>query len=177
MIRPSFPSVAVMSVILASFVLEARSGREILEGRGSGSLSDNSSMRAFRIAQEMPRGLKEGRLKRRRSSLMRRVPILRVLAMVGSGMSGVGVYSGRMEWKVEISVVGGAFLDGIRYEDAAGLVKIFLEVAILEKLELVRCFGKVEMRRRVMSLWEGFEALLMLNILLLACIGGRLGQS
>ena len=98
-----------MSVILASFALEARSGREIFEGRGSGSLSDSSSMIAFRIAQEMPRGLNEGRLKRRRSSLMRRVPILRVFAMVGRGISGVGVYSGRMEWKVEISVVDGTF--------------------------------------------------------------------
>ena len=104
--------------------------------------------------------------------MMRRVPILRVFAMVGRGISGVGVYSGRMEWKVEISVVDGTFSDGIRYEDAAGLVKIFLEVAILEKLELMRGFGRVEMRRRVMNLWEGFEALLMLNILLLACIGG-----
>jgi len=60
-IRPNLPSVAVMSVICASLALAARSGREMLEGSGSGRDSESSEIRALRIAQEMPRGLKEGR--------------------------------------------------------------------------------------------------------------------
>lgn len=105
MIRPNFPSVAVMRVIWASFALAARSGSEMLEGRGEGRDSESSAMRALRMAQEMPRGLKEGREKRRRSSLMRRLLMLRVLAMVGRGMRVVSEYEGRVEWKAVISVL------------------------------------------------------------------------